>query len=367
MFVAFTQILFRKLIENDFNSIKVNELNRDSKNLILAKQIGPVLYIVNIINRDQFILDTYTEHIQQVESTIGYNNDYAQHIIVLNLLVANNVDEGLIDYIHQDFFDSEKKIHNICWAVDLNRLELVRHTGSDQLLNISTIIKDILSESFGPTQDKVELDSLAKKAVIESALAVKSSDSWLTFGIMGINVLIFILMRYYGQGKDITDLLIEFGANSPEHIFYKYQYYRLFTSMFIHIDLAHLMHNSFALYLFGSRVEKYFGKKAFIVIYIIAGLVGSMASVLYSPYVSAGASGAIYGLIGAICVLSYQKNKQIDGLSFYIILLIIVTGLGLQFLDANIGHFAHIAGMIAGYAIGFLFCPKGIYDSGIKD
>ena len=101
--------------------------------------------------------------------------------------------------------------------------------------------------------------------------------------------------------------LFYFGAKVNELVV-QGEYWRLFTAMFLHIGLLHLFFNSYALYLYGPAVEKLFGKVKFLVIYIVSGLMGSLLSYLFSPNPAAGASGAIFGLMGSL--LYFRKEKR---------------------------------------------------------
>ncbi len=96
-------------------------------------------------------------------------------------------------------------------------------------------------------------------------------------------------------------VLIDVGAKVNEAIAIG-QTWRLFTAMFIHIGVFHLLVNLYALYALGPLVEGYFGHARFLAIYLVGGLFGSLASYAFSDAVSAGASGAIFGLAGAITV-----------------------------------------------------------------
>lgn len=106
------------------------------------------------------------------------------------------------------------------------------------------------------------------------------------------------------------------------------EYYRLFTSMFLHAGLAHLFFNAFALYSFGMDVERFLGTARFIAIYVLAGLAGSVASYVTSPNPSLGASGAIFGLVGAMGafflktrhVFQEMSRQQIANLIFMVLL-----------------------------------------------
>ncbi|MCL4880182.1 MAG: rhomboid family intramembrane serine protease [Anaerolineae bacterium] len=87
------------------------------------------------------------------------------------------------------------------------------------------------------------------------------------------------------------------------------EYYRLFTSMFLHGGISHLGFNCFALYIFGGEIEKYFGPARLLVIYLLGGLMGSLASFLFTQGNSIGASGAVFAVFGALVAYYYRNFK----------------------------------------------------------
>ncbi|MEI2690277.1 MAG: rhomboid family intramembrane serine protease [Anaerolineae bacterium] len=127
-----------------------------------------------------------------------------------------------------------------------------------------------------------------------------------TFILLGVNVAVFLAMTLFGalnglglNGSQDTRVLLIFGAMQNQMIAAG-EFHRLLTSMFLHIGLIHLLFNSYALYVVGQDVERLYGSARFLVIYFLAGLGGSLASfVLGTGAISAGASGAIFGLFGA--------------------------------------------------------------------
>ncbi len=139
------------------------------------------------------------------------------------------------------------------------------------------------------------------------------------------------------------------------------EYYRLFTSMFLHAGLAHLFFNAFALYSFGMDVERFLGTARFIAIYVLAGLAGSVASYVTSPNPSLGASGAIFGLVGAMGafflktrhVFQEMSRQQIANLIFMVLL-----NLGIGFTTPRIDNAAHIGGLLMGALAGYALSPE---------
>ena len=131
--------------------------------------------------------------------------------------------------------------------------------------------------------------------------------------------------------------------------------------MFIHIGVFHLLFNLYALYALGPLVEGYYGHVRFLAIYLIAGLFGSLASYAFSPVPSAGASGAIFGLAGAIIVyfVRYRENFGARGRAILQnMLLIIGINLVFGFTMSGIDNWGHIGGLVGGAVVAFGLVPR---------
>tara|TARA_Y100001933_G_C18966579_1_gene550526 strand:- start:28 stop:885 length:858 start_codon:yes stop_codon:yes gene_type:complete len=174
---------------------------------------------------------------------------------------------------------------------------------------------------------------------------------FISYILIGINVLLFVLMVFYQPGfsTDMTvNTLIDFGAKSNMHIV-DGEYFRLVSSMFLHASLMHIVFNCLALRAFGRDIEIFFGKKKFLVIYFLSGIIGSLGSFLFSFRVGVGASGAIFGLLGAnlyLLTLNPKLYKRIYGTD---VLSLIGINLVIGFLVPNIDNAAHLAGLVGGY------------------
>lgn len=172
---------------------------------------------------------------------------------------------------------------------------------------------------------------------------------YLSYVIIAVNVLIWIFTEYYSKKYD-TDANFIFGAKFNPLIM-RGEYWRLITPMFLHGDIFHIMFNSYSTYAIGPTVEKLFGGARFLVIYFFAGIMGNIASFAFSTHMSVGASGAIFGLLGALVYL-IRKDRRIFKSSFGMgIVVTIVYNLIYGFLNARIDNFAHIGGLIGGYAV----------------
>ncbi len=176
-------------------------------------------------------------------------------------------------------------------------------------------------------------------------------DYYITYSLILINLIMFILMTLAG-GTTNYKVLIFFGAK-VNPLIEAGQYWRLFTSMFIHIGFTHLLFNIYALIALGKFTEHIFGHKKFVFIYLICGLSGSLLSYFFSPSISAGASGAIFGLLGSL--VGYGFRNSFLWQSGIITNLLIVLGINLffGFVFPGIDNFAHLGGLLSGIIIGF--------------
>jgi rhomboid protease GluP len=184
--------------------------------------------------------------------------------------------------------------------------------------------------------------------------------TWVLLGIIGI---VFVIETLMGGSTD-TEVLVRMGAKVTPLIAAG-EYWRLFTSMFLHIGFLHVMLNGYALVIIGTELERFLGWHRFLAIYLLSGLAGSLASYAFSPNLSAGASGAIFGIIGALAAffvlhrnqLGSWGQRRLANIAFLIVLNII---LGLT--QPRIDNLAHVGGLVAGFGLGWALAPRYAVD-----
>lgn len=196
---------------------------------------------------------------------------------------------------------------------------------------------------------------ISKKNIEESERRknmLKKNTPYISYFLIVINVVIFLLMYSLGEGSENLNTLINFGANYAPLV-KSGDYYRLITSAFLHIGLVHLICNMYALYIIGTQVEQYFGKLKFLLIYFFSAITGSLFTLVLSNQntVSAGASGAIFGLFSAILYFGYHYRGYIGNTIIRQITPVIILNLFISFSVPNVGAAAHIGGLIGGYTI----------------
>lgn len=171
--------------------------------------------------------------------------------------------------------------------------------------------------------------------------------------LIAINVLVFIAMFLYDPTISSYTLVL-FGAKFNPAIDIG-QYYRFLTAAFIHLDIFHLLLNSMALGILGPMVEKVFGKARFLAIYLGAAIMGTALSYAFNPAISAGASGAIFGLLGTHVYLFLRKPKvylSVFGKDFLILLGINIL---IGFSSPGIDNLGHLGGLFGGLLLASAF------------
>lgn len=191
--------------------------------------------------------------------------------------------------------------------------------------------------------------------------------------LVGINILVFIIMVL--SGVDVfqpdTQSLIDWGANFKP-LTLEGEWWRLFTACFIHIGVFHLLLNMYALLYIGLMLEPYLGKSRFLVAYLLSGVFASMASLWWHDLtVSAGASGAIFGMYGvflALLTTSLIEKSAQKALLVSIVFFIVYNILNGLKPGSGIDNAAHIGGLLSGLVTGYVLVPslRQYYDNTIK-
>ncbi|MDO4622097.1 MAG: rhomboid family intramembrane serine protease [Eubacteriales bacterium] len=172
--------------------------------------------------------------------------------------------------------------------------------------------------------------------------------------LIAVNILIFFACEYLGGSEDL-ELMHRLGVLYVPDL-QNGEYWRLFTAMFLHYGFAHLMSNMVSLFAFGGYMEHAIGHVRFLLLYMLGGLAGSLAcwfwDVQTGEYVfSAGASGAVFALMGGMLTLVILRRELTRGVSVPRMLLAVVLSLYPAFYMEDISLAAHVGGLIGGLVI----------------
>ncbi len=188
--------------------------------------------------------------------------------------------------------------------------------------------------------------------------------------IIVLCIAVFIADLIIGRAMD-ADLLGDYGALGWAYVIEDHEYYRILTYMFLHGGISHLFGNMLVLLFVGSTVEKVIGSVKYLINYICSGLVAGIVSVYYNLWlynhtvgaykqlvVSVGASGAIFGTVGALFWLVIANRGRIEGISTGRIILFIVFSIFEGFTAAGIDNAAHVGGLLFGFISAVILYDK---------
>ena len=256
--------------------------------------------------------------------SVHLKENYSKNIDCIQLKDLNDIDKYSFVL---DIFPKIKEIEN------------VEEQGLELFMKITQDINEKNKE------DAIKADEIfsKKKPIVTYALIISNIIMFLMLIIVGGNIFEIEPSLVYNFGG-----LVNFNTmQSPVEL------YRLITSMFLHAGIMHLAFNLYALYVLGPQIESYFGKIKYLIIYIVSGIIGGLVSMVFQgdSVVSVGASGAIFGLIGAFLVFGYHYRVFLGRVIRSQIIPLLLINLLLGLLISGINISAHIGGLIGGVLI----------------
>lgn len=183
-----------------------------------------------------------------------------------------------------------------------------------------------------------------------------------TIVLTAVNVLVFFYLAFQGDTENGA-FMLEHGAMYVPNLLYGGEYYRLFTSMFLHFGFYHLLNNMVMLLAVGWNLEQEIGKIKFLLIYLLSGLCGNVLSALWDLHtaeyaVSAGASGAIFGITGALIYIAFRNHWRVGNVYGRGLVFSVVLSLYLGFSSGGVDNFAHIGGLVSGALLAVMLYRK---------
>jgi membrane associated rhomboid family serine protease len=199
-----------------------------------------------------------------------------------------------------------------------------------------------------------------ERSAIRAAGITLAREPWVTRALIAANVAVFLVTNKLSAGigfsnADLTSLGFKMVLDKPDVA--NGQWWRLVSSSFLHFGILHIAVNMYALYLLGNALERYIGSLRFAAVYLVSGLAGSFGALVVTPNsISGGASGAIFGVMGALFLLERQRGVQLLGgpIGGLIVLNLIIT-----FAIPGISIGGHIGGLIGGVLVAFALSGYG--------
>jgi membrane associated rhomboid family serine protease len=186
-------------------------------------------------------------------------------------------------------------------------------------------------------------------------IALGTNQAPVTYALIGINLLIYLIGASQGAGLSNPggSLYSKLWLDAPQ--LHSGGWYRLVTTMFLHASVLHIAFNMFALWAIGRPVEQYLGTARYIGLYFVSGLAGSAGALVQTPGVTVGASGAIFGILGAMLIIEWQITGRLAGTA----MTLIVINLVFSFAVPGISWGGHVGGLIGGILVMLAYAHWG--------
>lgn len=279
-------------------------------------------------------------HIKEQVRTLFFRRGFAD-IKLFSLYAASEI-EAARTVSTEDFMS---------WIYDTthNRI-LIYEKQAEDFYGLRKLLEQVQEETVMEEQSPVDrLLSHNVQAPVNTAFVL-------------LNIIVFLGLEIFGSTNDLS-YMVQKGALFPPSLAANHEYYRLLTCMFMHFGIEHLAFNMLALFFLGEYVERALGKMRYFVLYLLSGLAGSSFSLLFAMLqgnniVSAGASGAVFGVIGALLCIVIRNHGRLDQITSPKLMLLIGYSIFSGITSEGIDNAAHIGGLIAGLLLAVLLYKK---------
>lgn len=239
------------------------------------------------------------------------------------------------------------------WVVDITQPRLVLYEDqSGDFLSVRPMLEQILDEVTG--RAKPDRSQLKRK--------ISRYLSPFNTAVVAVNIVVFLFMEFWGN-TDSNRFLVGHGALYWPYVIERGQYYRLITYMFLHSGLDHILNNMIVLMFIGDNLERAAGKMKYLAIYFGSGILAGVTSILWNMYkgykvVCVGASGAIFGVVGAVAYIVAVNKGRLEDISSRQIILFVAFSLYGGLTSQGVDNAAHIGGLVSGALLAALLYRK---------
>ena len=191
---------------------------------------------------------------------------------------------------------------------------------------------------------------------------MRRKRSWVNGTLIILNIVYFLYLEIAGSSED-TLFMLRHGAMYTPLVIREREYYRLLTAVFMHFGMEHLANNMLLLFVLGDNLERALGKVKYAVFYLVCGLGANVISMVTdirqnSYVVSAGASGAIFGVVGGLMYAVIANRGRLEDLSARQMVILAVLSLYHGFTSRGVNNVAHVAGLVLGVVMGIILYRK---------
>jgi membrane associated rhomboid family serine protease len=202
--------------------------------------------------------------------------------------------------------------------------------------------------------------TVRRRVLVAPQRRASSTPALVTRILIALNIAVYLITAMQGAGLNNPggSLFANWALDGPDVA--QGDWWRLITAAFLHANIIHIGFNMLALWWFGAPVEEYLGRLRFVGLYVVSGLAGSAGALVAAPAIyTVGASGAIFGILGAMLILEWQATGRIGGNALTLIVINLAIGYAYNGAGGNISIGGHVGGLIGGILATLAFARYG--------
>lgn len=311
--------------------------------------------VIHVINYRQgvYISEDQYAHLKQ-RITEFMHGKGEQEVHLLSLILSDDTEKAKRLCVNDNF----------CWMIDTHAGRLIIHENQvgdfygwkgileKFLLNPASVAGEEEKYGYSENTDNAAYEPGAERIWNQSWFR---KLPWVNISLVAVNVFVFLICTFTGR------MLYNKGALGVAFIMQDMSFYRIITSMFLHADAGHLFSNMIVLYYVGQIVENRLGHIPYAILYFLSGIAGGVVSMGYEllsgNYISSvGASGAVFGVEGALLLLVILHHGRLQSMSIGRVVFAITFSLYCGFTSSEVNNAAHIGGVLMGFALAAVFC-----------
>ncbi len=322
---------------------------------VLQKYRNGVHYLVELVNGDGFNAASLTSKFESARQMLmEADNQQIIHLIMVVVFNDTPVNEKLqaLEILKDSSIMVRRYLSG--FMVNLQQHGINRYERTNLPSDgVDRILKRFLTTTNNEYEILPDIGRILAQKAGDYTIKLKADKPTITYTLIGINVAVwlFFIALSYLQNTGYNQQIASYAKISE--LIVRGEYWRFITPIFLHAGMFHLLVNSYSLYVLGQHVERIYGHSKFIIVYLVAGILGNIASfsLFHTPRVwGVGASGAIFGLLGALLYFGLENPKVYKKYFGYNVLATIILNVAIGFsLSGIIDNFAHLGGLAGGF------------------
>jgi rhomboid protease GluP len=334
-------------LNNSFITMGYQRMNSNTQDIQLYYQVGEyelnIVSMIDAINGDEFMPQQYENILEQVKDS--FQKTYSQRLKLLSIVITRVPDRA------KHLFVNVVRDSHFIIDISTGRL-MVYETQSGDFTAVRTMLEQFFEKE-------------AAQTVRSNQPVAASPFTLINTGVILINIIAFLAVQFTMMFGGEERAFLK-GSLSWYYVINKNQYYRLITSMFMHANWSHLLNNMFVMLFIGANVERAVGKLKYLFIYFGAGILAGLTSICYNMWkengvfvfgdsvMAIGASGAIFGLVGALLYIVIANRGRLEQISTRQIIIFIVLSLYSGIINAQVDQADHFGGFLSGIVLALI-------------